>query len=543
MLKDFKKFLEEVDIKGNPGIPGQGDKRKGEEDYLSKVETRAKNRLGIRNSDLPTPTPMGPRPSRKEMELGRRMMELLPTSIDLISGKESEISELATNIIYNLYKDIIDRYNIELDIKIIKPGKVKDFMDEGEQEEPPQFRRIRDENTIKEIHKRKIANLITQGEAKNTKHILHLEEAKEGLKEILGNSDGEELFNVLDELSKIADTLDWIIPEEVKAQLMEIAPDGLAGACRVDWKPKETEEEEEEDNDDLISKALANDDDDDDEYTEDEEIGDGSTPVLRARGVDFSMLLHEAVKALFEFLSLEGLPIAKGEEDMDGGKGGPETEKLLKTIYSNTGTGDEPQDFKYGPEIAADIRDFVNKNEKIDLYPNVREELWKVMVSRKTMPTDQFLELIRGILSNTEKARTDLDIIINRVVNLIKQEKDVFNEYQKKMMEYEEEMRQYEEEKNRTKEEEDGELATGDEPDSDIDKLIKKSLYNKNDDSKGKKYSEMSPSELQKEMDDALDSENYELAGEISKYMTKESKMVYSNELKIINEKLNPHTK
>jgi hypothetical protein len=50
---------------------------------------------------------------------------------------------------------------------------------------------------IKEVEKRKLINLIIQGEAKNTKHILQMPEVRDGLKGILGDQKGEELFRSL----------------------------------------------------------------------------------------------------------------------------------------------------------------------------------------------------------------------------------------------------------------------------------------------------------------------------------------------------------
>jgi hypothetical protein len=532
-MKNFKKFLEEVDIKGNPGIPGEGPKRPGETGYLNNVENRAKNRLDITARDLQR---VPGRPSETEMRLGRRMMELLPQSIQLSHGYETELSELATNIITNLYSDIINRYNIELDIKLVRPGTIKNFMDESEQDEMdmPKFREIKDENVRKEIHKRKLANLVIQGEAKNTKHLLHTEEVKEGLIDILGEQNGKRLFTVLDELAKTADKMDWIVPEEIKAQMMEEMPDGMAGACSVGWKPKEKKEDEEDEEGKEIAIEEPK-DEEDGEQEEDLPMEDGATPILRARGIDFSMLLHEAVKGLFEILSLGGIP---------------EDKEVSKLVISNTGLSDEPQDFKYGPEIASDLRDFVNQNDKVDKYPNVREELWKLMIDKESMPTDEFLELMRGILSKTEKAKREVDRLLTKVIKLIEEEKSGIDDYNRKMDEYERELRDYEEEKNRPKnkyeEEEDGEFATGGkEEESDIDKLVKQSLNNKDESptSNEPDYSRMSAKELDFAMNQALDNEDYQLAHKISQFTKSESRRIYQRELKIINEKLNPHQK
>jgi hypothetical protein len=248
------------------------------------------------------------------------------------------------------------------------------------------------------------------------------------------------------------------------------------------------------------------------------------------------MLLHEAVKGLFEILSLMGLPVVKNDDNETDEEA---TKKLLNMIYSNTGIGDEPQDFKYGPEIAADLRDFVNQNDKIDLYPNVREELWKTMVDKDTMSTDDFIALMRGILSKTPEARTKVDRLINKVIEMIKNEKEGIDQYNREMDEYERKMKEYNQEKEHP------EFAEEDEPESDIDKLVRQSLSKKDDNPKKKDkeidYSTWSQKDLQIEIDDALDSEDFDKVRLLSKYL-KEGR-IYLKELEILNEKLNPHSK
>lgn len=536
-MKNFQKFLEEADVKGNPGIPGEGGRKQGETSYLSDVERRAKTRMGITDRDMPRMTPMGMMPSEKLDRLGRRIMELLPQSIQLSRGNEEALAKLATDTIYNLYKDIIDRYQIELDIKFSR--NIKQDMEESEDEQrKPEYREITDKNVIKEIHKRKLANLVIQGEAKNTKHLLHMEEVKDGLNEILGEADGKRLFDILDEIAKTADQLDWIIPEQVKAEMMEEMPEGLAGASSVGWKPKEKKEEDQEEGEEEYQEFTGEEEYNEEEYQEEDSTShEGETPVLKARGIDFSMLLHEAVKGLFEILSLMGLPVIKNDDNETDEEA---TKKLLNMIYSNTGLSDEPQDFKYGPEIAADLRDFVNQNDKIDLYPNVREELWKTMIDRDTMSTDEFISLMRGILSKTPEARNKVDRLINKVIEMIKNEKEGLDQYNREMDEYERKMKEYNQEKEHP------EFAEGeDEPESDIDKLVKQSLAKKDEpkekNNKEVDYSTWSQKELQDEIDDALDSGNYDKVKLLSKYL-KEGR-IYLRELEIINEKLNPHTK
>lgn len=519
-MKSFNKFLEEISIEGNPGIPGEPSKKSGENKWKEDVERRAKSRLDIRPQDISTNTPFGFRPSRKNIELGQRLMELVGESSRWINGHESELEELALNTFVNLYESIINRYEVEVDIKFIKPGRVKNWMDEQEEDddqpEMPQFKKVVEEDIKNEVYKRKIANLIIQGEAKNTKHILHSEQVKDGLREIYGD-DAEEVFDIWDEMTKIADQLDWIIPVEVKQDMMEQMPEGMAGASTVGWKPKKKDEDEDEEDEE---EYYGGDDEeemyDEEDYEEDEPMERfDSTPIIKARGIDFPMLLHESVKALFELLSIPGIP---------------EDERTANIALSNTGMEDEPEDFRYGPEIAADLRDFINENKDIDKYPNIREEVYKMMVDKDTMPTKDFLDLMRGILSKTQKARRDIDKIISKVIS----ELEEMDKYKKDMEEYEKEMKDWEKRqknipttdnlpKNDTTSPEN--VDDNDENVDDID------------------YSKMGMKDLQTAMDNALDNEDYTLAHKISKFMNNESKKIYDRELKIILENKNLHTK
>lgn len=155
------------------------------------------------------------------------------------------------------------------------------------------------------------------------------------------------------------------------------------------------------------------------------------TPVVRARGVDFSMLIHEAVKGIWRVISMSSVP------------SDPE---IAAAVESQFGLMDEPEDWRYGPEIAADLRDFVNQNPKVEKYQNVREEVWMYMIDERKMPTEEFLKFMKGILSNTPEARKKMDEIIDIIVEkLEKREKYLreLKEYEFKMKEYERKMEEY----------------------------------------------------------------------------------------------------
>lgn len=513
-MKNFNKFLEEISIEGSPGIPGEGPRREGEPKWREEAERRAKERMGIRPQDVSRRGPFGRQPSQTEMRLGMRLMDLLQQSIRWTSGHEEELQKLATDVFTNMYESLIERYEIELDIKLIRPGGVRRWMDEQEEEdgdapELPEFREVVEEDIRNEVHKRKIANLIIQGEAKNTKHILHSEEVKAGLREIYGD-DAETVFDIWDEMSKTADKLDWIIPIETKQEMMEMMPDGMAGASSVGWKPKEKPEEESEEEGEEQEYFGGEDEEEMYDETEEEPMERfDSTPIVKARGVDFPMLLHESVKGLFELLSIPGIP---------------EDERTAKIALSNTGMADEPEDFRYGPEIASDLRDFINENKNIDKYPNIREEVYRMMVDKETMPTKEFLELMRGILSKTEKARRIVDSIISMVIK----EMDDMEQYRKDMAEYEKQMREWEAQQKRGTQQPSQPAKTEPTP-------TKKSL------------SEMNADELQDAMEAAIDEEDYGMAAQIRDEMKKrnmkESLKIYDQEIKMILERRNPHTK
>jgi hypothetical protein len=481
-MKRIKLF--ESDIKGNPGIPGEPNRREGESSYISDVTGRARQRLDIRPGDV---TMQGFPPSRKMMELGRRMMELVMRSQrDFIRGHERQLEELGERLFRNLYQELIDRYNILLDLKIAQP-RLNPPSDEDEDDEQA-IREIDNEEVINQIHKRKLANLIIQGEAKNTKHILHLEECKDGLKEIYGNRKGEEAFRLFDEMTKTADQMDWVIDIWIRKAMMEQDPNGsqAAGSVEVEWVKGE-----DEDNDIELTEY---DPDDTNEDDEDEFMGD-LVPKIKARAVDFPMLLHESVKGLFEILSLGGIP---------------EDEEVATKVLSNTGRMDEPEDWQFGPEVAADLRDFVNENPNIDKYPNIREELFRLMIDKETMPVKDFLELMRGILSKTPKARRDVDRLIKQII-------DGFDSYNKDLQRYNREMEEY----NRELEEYEDSLKQGRVTGpSEIDDILQKQKPQRETE---EDYSTYSQSQLQSMIDDALDNGDFDKVKKISQFI-KESR-------------------
>jgi len=352
-------------------------------------------------------------------------------------------------------------------------------MDEAEESEPDMesFREITDEDVKDEIHKRKIANLLIQDKAKGIKELLDSSIVQDGVRDIFGER-GEEIITIWKRMSDSADKLDWLANPQQRAAMMEANPEGFAGASYVAWKPKEESQEEEEE-----YKEWTGEESEDDMFDmEMEELK--TTPVIKAVGVDFPMLLHETVKGIYELLSAPGLP---------------EEESVAQTVLMNTGLSDEPEDWKYGPRIAKDLTAFLNENERIDEIPNLREEFFRTLLDRETMETKDFLELVKGILTKTPEARAKVDSMIDDLINDL--------DYEGQMKRYEEEMEDYE---RKMKEWEESQKSGGTtQKTSEIEMLQQKE----------KDFSDMKQSEIESLINAAIDAGDFDKVEMLSQYL------------------------
>lgn len=491
-LKDFSKFLEEVSIRGNEGIPGEGSDRRGNQ-YLSDTERAERARLGVpREEDPRFGMP------RQTMETGRELMQLANQSMQMARGKEAELEALALDVIMNEYGSILD--NVDLDIKLVRPGDVKDFMDQEKCEdcEMPSYQLLNDPEIKKEVDKRKIINNIMQGEAKNTKRILVMPEIRDRIVEIFGRQ-GDEIIRIWTRITDLAEKMDWLIPVDIKGEMMEEQPQGLAGACSVKWP----EAEENEDLAEKVLKGMEEDGDIDPESEDLQELLSTGNPIIKARGIDFPMLLHETVKGIYELISAAGIP---------------EEKRTAELVMLNTSSfEDEAEEFRYGPVISSNLRDFINSSDReIDKYPNIREHVYGLMVQ---LPADDFLKLMRGILSQSNEARTTIDSMIDEVIKTL-------DEYE--LGEALPSMRDDEGEENR----EEGDFAEpGEEADSDIESLIRKTSNKESTID----YSEMTQREIQELIDDALDRSDFDEVRKLSQYI-KEGREIYLKEIERLNE-------
>jgi len=491
-MKNFKKFLEEISIEGNPGVPGENGKQVGDSDYLKNIELRAKERLNIegeseQNGDM-------------WKYIHKLMGELVPVVHRMSRGKEAELEALATAAILDQYGEILD--GVELDIKFGNPGEnFKKTQEEEEEEEempePPKFNEITNKDLLDKIHRAKIYNNIIQGEAINTKTMFHSEFLRNGIIDIFGPVDGPIYINTLGEISETASKLDWLATEGPKAAAMEQTKEsgmGFAGSVKVEWKPKKDKASDENEAEEVVAEEEI-------DYAETDEI----TPIIRVRAIDFSMLLHEAVKGIYELIAAVSVPeIGADPKDIED----------FQTVKVNVSSMlDEVADFKTGPEIAADFRDFINENPKSEKVKNIRAFVFGKLCDPNYMTAGEFLEFFRGVLNNTPSARKKMDKIIDEII-------DELNDYDNDI-------------------------------NSDSDNDIHDSVYdlmnteptqtnapNEEESDTDVDYSKLSKSAIQDLVDDALDSGNIDLLKKLEPFMEKNTYKMYQNEIKMITERL-----
>ncbi len=153
------------------------------------------------------------------------------------------------------------------------------------------------------------------------------------------------------------------------------------------------------------------------------------------------------------------------------------------------------------------MRDFVNENPKTDSVQGVREELWKHMCDEDTMSSEEFVELMRGILSKTPEARRKVDSMIDRIASELQRWHKETEAYEREMAEYKQKMKDYEKQ-----------MAEWSKQRKNINraKTVKKPEVSS--------YEMMDKRQLEAEIDRALDARDYDLVSKLSDIKEKKFK-------------------
>jgi hypothetical protein len=462
-IKNFEEYLNEASLRGNPGIPGESEDGGGK--YLSDVERRAKERLDQLKRTHGS-------------EIGR-FMGMVGESRRLQEPYKKELEQIAKDAILNLYSEILDGVN--LDIKFAKKGEIQGTM-EKTPEEPqfPELEELKDKGIISAIQMRKIGNNIGQGEAKSVKKALNLPETRDAILGLMGQTDGKKYIELLNKITEIADFFDWSIPMEVQKEMWKANKDGFSGSAEVSWDEKKENPDKEEELEDFLKNLEKGNIED-----EEDNLSDLMGVSVIARGHDFAMLLHEAIKGIWQLILANNIP---SDEETAG------------IVVMNTDTlADELEDLRYGPYIAADLREFINSFKESREMENLKE---RVAGELMIMDPAKFLELFRNILNGFVLGDAKaLDIAkreTQKIIDSIKEELSKYDLAQAGIETYAEEPE---------------EVEMGDE--------VKDDNY----------YASLSKREIEKEIDAALDSGDFEKVKMLSKFINESLKVKIAKKL------------
>jgi hypothetical protein len=582
-MKRFSDFIkEEIDLRGNTGVP---------RDFMRNSEEEAERNLGVRPDDEDqVRNRLWPEFHQLMMQSGQIMMQGpdgRPLGRPQMQERVEAIQNLAKDVIMDEYGEILDASTkpVELDIRLVMMGQVnQNIPDLGDVPATPQRNPREDEtheseededqecsggscstdggdetneqpedqptgSVLNAAMKKKILNMLTQGEGKATKDIIKASPiVEDGLQRIFGNN-GQRILRIWGEMSDIADKMDWAIPIQQKARMMSGNSGGMAGATDVTWESL---------NSSTFSIQLL------------KENQDYRKITVKAVGVDFPMLIHEAVKGIY--LLIQSAAIKKDKE-------------FAKKVKAATSSFlDEAQDFRYGVTAQAMFNDFINACKDSQKYKQMRTRVFRLLANDKERLTakanevsktnkevgdaikkeanlaltdEKFLEVFCSLLSVFDKTseagnggffnrnRGRINFVINPerfnesvaktvIEGLIKHIVDTEEAYEQAIKEWELEQKL-------------GPATNYDEPDTEEDEdplglgLNKKEeepvddgVYSDED------LSKMRKRDIQELMDAALDAGDYDEVRRLSGFL-KEGAEIYLRELERINE--NQHTR
>jgi len=399
----FREYLNEASLRGNIGVPGE--EGSGRESWLDKITQR---------SDA----------SAREFAQRNRQdiqdfMQLVNKSQGLQAGHEDELSKLTEVAIREVFGTLLD--DVDLDIKLATRQEVKDEMEETPSE-MPELEEVLDEDIINQIHKRKILRTIQQGKGLNVKAILNLSIFKDGLVKIMGEDKALEYLTTLNKVSNVAQFFDWVTPENVQKSMWQTRQ-GFSGSSKIEFSE---ENETDEALADKVLDGLANGED----ITENpaaEEMMSGLKTRVVARGVDLSVLIHEAIKGIYMLVTQAALEPLYGES--------------AETVVANTDTlFDELQELKFGRQmqevlfrqVADNPRVLEKLNRMISQdYSDVeiaafQEQLNFIFFGKIAMlgqeDAREMLELVNAILSESPDAKELCDPLIKSALMDLEQE-------------------------------------------------------------------------------------------------------------------------
>ena len=304
-------------------------------------------------------------------QLSQMMMNAHNAIVQTEREHRGQLEQLAIELVM---KEMgIPEGSVQFDAKIVGMGEVdmSDFnREEGNQENPEEVETEDQEeefnieqNLMQDLEtldleraKRRLINSMVQGSSKKGHYMYQLVPQK--IQQITGS---QELINQYGVLMSINDTLYWQLSDDTMQMMMG----GAAGAAGGS-------EEVERDTD---------------------------PPTIKARAINFPILVHELIKGMMELFSHQGEP-----EDKD----------LFQQVMQHEDTLEkEMWDLRLGPAIWDRIRnqfpeDILTDENKVEIQNYLLVEIFK-------LPARRFLTLMKEVISGSETGKRLLQQIVNAI--------------------------------------------------------------------------------------------------------------------------------
>jgi hypothetical protein len=304
-------------------------------------------------------------------QLSQMMMNAHNAIVQTEREHRGQLEQLAIELVM---KEMgIPEGSVQFDAKIVGMGEVdmSDFNREEQNQENPEEVETEDQeeefnieqNLMQDLEtldleraKRRLINSMVQGSSKKGHYMYQLVPQK--IQQITGS---QELINQYGVLMSINDTLYWQLSDDTMQMMMG----GAAGAAGGS-------EEVERDTD---------------------------PPTIKARAINFPILVHELIKGMMELFSHQGEP-----EDKD----------LFQQVMQHEDTLEkEMWDLRLGPAIWDRIRnqfpeDILTDENKVEIQNYLLVEIFK-------LPARRFLTLMKEVISGSETGKRLLQQIVNAI--------------------------------------------------------------------------------------------------------------------------------
>jgi hypothetical protein len=302
-------------------------------------------------------------------QLSQMMMNAHNAIVQTEREHRGQLEQLAIELVM---KEMgIPEGSVQFDAKIVGMGEVdmSEFnRDEQNQENPEEVETEEEEfgveqNLMQDLEtldleraKRRLINSMVQGSSKKGHYMYQLVPQK--IQQITGS---QELINQYGVLMSINDTLYWQLSDETMQMMMGGANGAAGGSEEVE---RDTE-----------------------------------PPTIKARAINFPILVHELIKGMMELFSHQGEP-----EDKD----------LFQQVMQHEDTLEkEMWDLRLGPAIWDRIRnqfpeDILTDENKVEIQNYLLVEIFK-------LPARRFLTLMKEVISGSETGKRLLQQIVNAI--------------------------------------------------------------------------------------------------------------------------------